>query len=75
MKPLELKFLLRPAIKALKPYSSARQEFTGVAKEMILLDANENPYPSEVNRYPDPMQWEFKKAIAQWKTVALNNFF
>lgn len=75
MKPLELKFLLRPAIKALKPYSSARQEFIGGTKEMILLDANENPYPSEVNRYPDPMQWEFKKVIAQWKNCSPEQLF
>ena len=26
----------------------------------IFLDANENPYESNVNRYPDPMQLEIK---------------
>ena len=66
MKPLELKLLLRPAIEALKPYSSARQEFMGDTNEMILLDANENPYPSELNRYPDPLQCDFKKEIANY---------
>lgn len=75
MKPLELKLLLRPAIEALKPYSSARQEFMGDTNEMILLDANENPYPSELNRYPDPLQWDFKKEIAQWKNCSPEQLF
>ena len=41
---------------ALKPYQSARQEFVSNGREMILLDANENPFNSTVNRYPDPMR-------------------
>jgi len=56
--------LLRPHIKALKPYSSARDEFSGEAS--VYLDANENPYGSisggEYNRYPDPLQ----KAVKHW---------
>ena len=75
MKPFELTSLLRPSIKALQPYSSARQEFIQGDKEMILLDANENPFPSEVNRYPDPMQWELKKALAKWKKCQVEQLF
>ena len=33
----------RPEIVALKPYQSAREEFVGDGREMILLDANETP--------------------------------
>ena len=36
--------LIRPTIKALKPYSSARDEFQGVSADMVFLDANENPF-------------------------------
>ena len=36
----------RPEIVALKPYQSARQEFVHDGREMILLDANENPFNS-----------------------------
>ena len=31
---------------------------------MILLDANENPFQSSFNRYPDPMQVDLKSKIA-----------
>ena len=57
--------LVRPNILNLKPYSSARSEFSG--KEGIFLDANENPYGS-LNRYPDPFQRELKEKIAGIKS-------
>ena len=54
----ELDKLVRPNIKTLKPYSSAKDEYTGDAN--ILLDANENslgsPLTKWYNRYPDPYQ-------------------
>jgi histidinol-phosphate aminotransferase len=75
MKPLALTSLLRPSIRAIKPYSSAREEFVCGDKEMILLDANENPYPSAVNRYPDPLQGELKKALSAWKKCEPNQLF
>ncbi len=59
--------LVRANILELKPYSSARDEFQGEAN--ILLDANENPYNTPYNRYPDPMQWQVKERIAQLKGV------
>lgn len=55
--------LLRPHVRTLVPYSTARDEFTGEAQ--IFLDANENPYPSPVNRYPDPHQRELKAVLAK----------
>ena len=50
-----LKELTRPNIWALKPYSSARDEYNGAAAS-VFLDANENPYNLPHNRYPDPLQ-------------------
>ena len=50
----DLKELTRPNIWALKPYSSARDEYNG-AEASVFLDANENPYNTPNNRYPDPM--------------------
>jgi len=64
---MELNKLIRPNILALKPYSSARDEFSGEAS--VYLDANENPMNAPYNRYPDPMQWELKKKIAKVKKV------
>jgi histidinol-phosphate aminotransferase len=61
--------LLRPHIAGLKPYSSARDEYSG--KEGIFLDANENAFGSVTeqafNRYPDPYQQELKAKIAALK--------
>lgn len=66
----DLEKLIRPNIKRLKPYSSARSEFAGTAE--IFLDANENAFFSPAgdgyNRYPDPLQKELKQHIA-----AINN--
>ena len=71
----DLNRILRNNIKALKPYSSARSEFSGVAK--VFLDANENAFGSPLtkwyNRYPDPLQWELKKKISSIKNVAPEN--
>lgn len=64
----DLKELTRPNIWALKPYSSARDEYNG-AEASVFLDANENPYNTPNNRYPDPMQRELKNMIAPIKKV------
>lgn len=65
--------ITRENIKALKPYSSARDEYTGVAK--INLDANENPYNEPFNRYPDPLQRELKEQIGNVKGANPKNIF
>lgn len=57
----------------MKPYSSARDEFKGEAD--VYLDANENPYPSPYNRYPDPLQWQLKEKIAELKEVKSTQIF
>jgi histidinol-phosphate aminotransferase len=57
----------------MKPYSSARDEYHGEAE--IFLDANENPYPSPYNRYPDPLQWKVKEKLAEIKGVRPTQIF
>lgn len=69
-----LQELTRPNIWQLKPYSSARDEYNGAAAS-VFLDANENPYNMPHNRYPDPMQRELKKELAQIKRVSPENIF
>ena len=65
----------RPEIVALKPYASARSEFKLGDREMILLDANENPFNNGINRYPDPMQLKLKKRLAEAKHLAVEQIF
>ena len=71
----DLNNLVRENVKNLKPYSSARSEFSGVAK--VFLDANENSFGSPLtrwyNRYPDPLQWELKKKISTIKNIPPEN--
>lgn len=73
----ELDKLVRPNIKTLKPYSSAKDEYTGDAK--VLLDANENslgsPLTKWYNRYPDPYQQKLKEKLAFVKQIAANQIF
>lgn len=65
--------LVRRNIRDLKPYSSARDEFSGEAA--VFLDANENPYPSPFNRYPDPLQKKLKQRISELKDVTPEKIF
>lgn len=69
---IKLENIVRPNIWELKPYSSARDEFSG--KEGVFLDANENPF-GELNRYPDPYQKELKQKLVELKGVDSNNIF
>jgi len=72
-KKMDIQKLLRENIRQLQPYSSARDEFKGEAS--VYLDANENPYNSPFNRYPDPLQWEVKEHISRIKNVPAENIF
>lgn len=65
----DLKKLVRPNVLKLKPYSSARDEYQSSGNEMIFLDANENPFPTDVNRYPDPQQRDLKTELGKLKKV------
>lgn len=70
---MEIANLVRPNIRKLVPYSSARSEFKGKAE--VFLDANENPFETGLNRYPDPLQWKLKAAISQLKGVPAEQIF
>lgn len=70
----DLQLLVRDNIWRLTPYSSARSEFSdGNAK--VFLDANESPYNSPYNRYPDPLQKKVKSVLAKIKDVPEENLF
>ena len=63
--------LIRPALRKLTPYSSARDEFEGEAA--VFLDANENGLVTAYNRYPDPLQRALKNEITKIKNLAIEN--
>ena len=65
--------LVRENIRNMKPYSCARDEFKGNAS--VYLDANENPYNSPFNRYPDPHQKEVKDKISEIKGISHDSIF
>ena len=69
---MELNKLTRNNIQQMKPYSSARDEYKDLKKNMVFLDANENPFDSSLNRYPDPQQTDLKSLISQQKKVPTN---
>lgn len=69
----EVERLIRPHLKDLVPYSSARDDFKGAAS--VYLDANENPFNSGLNRYPDPHQTELKRALGSIKNIPTENIF
>ena len=70
---MNIENLLRPSIRNINAYSSARDEYKDVSDDMIFIDANENPFPSSVNRYPDPQQRAVKERLAQLKNVSTAN--
>jgi len=70
----ELQQLVRKNIWSLAPYSSARNEYAG-REARVFLDANENPYNSPYNRYPDPLQLELKALLAKVKDVPADSIF
>ena len=73
MKEFDVNAWMRPNIRAMQPYSSARDECHGSAS--VFLDANENPYNAPYNRYPDPMQWRLKERISEIKGVPVESIF
>ena len=72
-KKFNINSLVRENVARLVPYSSARDEFTDSDKEMIFLDANENPFENGLNRYPDPQQRKVKTLLAKLKGVKQEN--
>jgi len=70
---LDINSLVRDNIAGLKPYSSAKSEFKDFKKDLIFLDANENPYDNGMNRYPDPDQTDLKEVLSKIKGISTNN--
>ena len=65
---------VRPNIAALKPYSTARDEYKGTIG--IYLDANENPFENGYNRYPSTtLKAQVRSAIAAKKGVDPSRLF
>lgn len=64
--------IVRANVAALKPYSSARDEYVSDGSKMIFLDANENPFETGVNRYPDPQQRSLKAILADQNNLSVN---
>ena len=69
--------LIRPNVERMQPYSSARDEFEGLAP--VMLDANENSLgsvgPDDFSRYPDPHQRAIKADLARLKGVRPDQIF
>ena len=70
---MDIRELLRENIRTLAPYSTARDEYQGELG--IYLDANENPYDNNHNRYPDPHQKNLKRRLAEIKGVPVEKIF
>ncbi|HNP78964.1 MAG: histidinol-phosphate transaminase [Cyclobacteriaceae bacterium] len=73
MKKININALARENVKKLQPYSSARDDFQGTAS--LFLDANENPFESGFNRYPDPHQKKLKQVIGALRGVSADHLF
>lgn len=57
----KVRSLVLPQLLTLKAYSSARSEFKGRAE--VLLDANESPWETGRNRYPDPKSTTLREQL------------
>ena len=72
MNNLEITRLIRTMVRDIAPYRSARDEFEDFEAQKIFMDANENPYNTDTNRYPDPLQRQLKRVLAKVKGVSDN---
>ncbi|GGI57512.1 histidinol-phosphate transaminase [Winogradskyella haliclonae] len=66
---MNIENLLRDNIKTIKAYSSARDEYKDASADMVFIDANENPFQTNINRYPDPQQSKVKERLSNIKGV------
>ena len=74
LKNINLESLVRENVKSMRPYSSARDEFEEINdNDMVFLDANENPFETGLNRYPDPHQRALKEVLSKIKNVPTEN--
>ncbi len=72
MKTFNINNIIRPNIKVMKAYSSARDEFQEITNDFVFLDANENPFETGLNRYPDPFQRNVKNELSTIKNYPAN---
>ena len=71
--------LIRKNLKNFQAYSSARSLY----QKGVFMDANENSlgsvisteYDSELNRYPDPLSMDLRKALGQYLDISEKNIF
>ena len=71
--------LIRKNLKNFQAYSSARSLY----QKGVFMDANENSlgsvisteYGSELNRYPDPLSMDLRRALAKFVDVSEKNIF
>lgn len=73
MKKILIEKLVRENVLKMDSYASARDEFKQCSDDMTFLDANENPFETGLNRYPDPKQKPLKKVFSNLKSIAENN--
>ena len=77
MKEFNIRTLIRTHLLEMKPYASARDEFTG--KSEVYLDANENALGSvgskNLARYPDPHQQSIKEKLSVLKGIQPDQIF
>ena len=67
---MNLNKLLRKNILGMKSYSSARDEYKDLKENMMFLDANESPFDTTLNRYPDPQHNRLKQIIAKQNALS-----
>lgn len=72
MSKIDITQLIRPMVREIAPYRSARDDFEDFEAQKVFLDANENPYKNIANRYPDPLQRQLKRTLAKIKGVEAN---
>ncbi|MDA9597117.1 histidinol-phosphate transaminase [Flavobacteriaceae bacterium] len=72
MSKIDITQLVRPMVREITSYRSARDDFEEFEAQKVFLDANENPYKSIANRYPDPLQRQLKRTLAKIKGVEAN---
>jgi len=70
---MKIEQLVRKNILQMKAYSSARDEFTKTNQEMLFMDANESPFASGYNRYPDPYANALKNQLSEVKNIPVEN--
>ncbi len=72
---MNLQKLIRENILKISPYSTACDEEWKSEELEIFLDANENPYETDYNRYPDPHQHALKEVVAKLKGISPDKIF